>query len=154
SNDTAPWVSDARPSLTACVGYTFNSGNDFIYPCVNGINGGEYAFNNVQHFVVTHYHKFNQSWHTATEAWYMFEKNVPGVGGAFTPEPRGNPAFCSTSQIRLFAPEWAVGKYLEKELSKRNYIPIRNEFLDDIKGQRPGFKTKYTEHEVMWGHWL
>ncbi len=154
SNDTAPWVSDARPSLTACVGYTFNSGNDFIYPCVNGINGGEYAFNNVQQFVVTHYHKFNQSWHTATEAWYMYEKNVPAVGGPITPEPGANPAFCSPGQIRCFAPEWAVANYLEKELSKKNYISIRNEFLDDIKGQRTGFKTKYTEHEVMWGHWI
>jgi hypothetical protein len=31
-NDIAPWASGAKPSLTACVAYTFNKGNDEIYP--------------------------------------------------------------------------------------------------------------------------
>lgn len=154
SNDTAPWVDDAKPSLTACLGYTFNNGNDFLYPCVNGINNGTYAFNNVQHFVLTHYHKFNASWHTATEAWYMYERDVPAVSGPIMPEPGANPAFCSPGQMRCFAPEWAIVNYVEKQFSKTNYISNRNEFLDDIKGQRTGFKTRYSEHELMFGHWI
>jgi hypothetical protein len=154
SNDTAPWVSDAKPALTACVGYTFNQGNDFLYPCVNGINNGKYAFNNVQHFVLTHYHKFNQSWHTATEAWYMFERDVPAVGGPITPTPGGNPAFCGPGEIRCFADEWSLANYVLKQFSKTNYLSIRNEVLADLKGQRTGFKTTYSEHELMWGHWI
>ena len=28
-----------------------------------------------------------------------------------------------------------------------------NEYLDS-KGQRTGFKTKYTEHDLSWNHWI
>ena len=33
-------------------------------------------------------------------------------------------------------------------------MSIRNEFVDDIVGQRTGFKTKYSEHLIGWGHWI
>jgi hypothetical protein len=39
-NDIAPWAEGAKPSLTACVSYTFNAGNDMVYPCASGINSG------------------------------------------------------------------------------------------------------------------
>ncbi len=67
-NDIAPWARDAKPSLTACVSYTFHDGNDNVYPCASGINSGKYGYNNVQLFVTTWYHKFNKRWHMATEA--------------------------------------------------------------------------------------
>ena len=67
----ASWTPDAKPSATACASYTFNNGNDNVYPCVNGLNDGQYADNNLQMFDNTWYHKFSQSWHMATEAWYM-----------------------------------------------------------------------------------
>ena len=59
SHDVAPWSKDAQPSATACVSYTFNQGNDNLYPCANGINRGRYAYNNLQMFDITWYHKFN-----------------------------------------------------------------------------------------------
>ena len=154
SNDTAPWVDDAKPSLTACVSYTVSNQNDNVYLCANGINNGKYAFNNVQHFDATWYHKFNSTTHIATEAWYMYERDVPNVAGPIAPEPGANPAYCSPAQLRCFAPEWSVVNYVEKALSKKDYLSIRNEYLDDIKGQRSGFKTRYSEHELMYGHWV
>jgi hypothetical protein len=39
-------------------------------------------------------------------------------------------------------------------LNKRNFISIRNEYIDDAKGQRTGFKTKYSEHAISWNHWI
>jgi hypothetical protein len=44
--------------------------------------------------------------------------------------------------------------YVEKQLSAKNYLSIRSDFLDDMKGQRTGFKTRYTEATLMWGHWV
>jgi hypothetical protein len=44
--------------------------------------------------------------------------------------------------------------YVEKQLSAKNYLSIRSDFLDDTKGQRTGFKTRYTEATLMWGHWV
>jgi len=57
-------------------------------------------------------------------------------------------------QQTCFAPEWAAVNYLQKQFSKKDYISIRNEFLDDAKGQRTGFKTWYTEHSLAYGHWI
>jgi hypothetical protein len=154
SHDVAPWTSDAKPAATACVSYTFNKGNDNVYPCVNGLNRGGYAYNNLQMFDNTWYHKFNASWHMATEAWYMYERNVPSVSGPLLPEKGANGAFCSAGQIRCFAPEWAMVNYVERAFSPKNYISIRSDFLDDMKGQRTGFKTRYAEATLMWGHWV
>jgi Putative beta-barrel porin-2, OmpL-like. bbp2/Carboxypeptidase regulatory-like domain len=154
SHDVAPWTPDARPSATACISYTFNKGNDNVYPCVNGLNNGRYAYNNLQMFDNTWYHKFNDSWHMATEAWYMYQRGVPSVSGPLLPENGTNGAFCSAGQIRCLAPEWAMVNYVERQLSPKNYVSIRSDFLDDMKGQRTGFKTRYAEATLMWGHWV
>jgi hypothetical protein len=154
SHDVAPWTPDARPSLTACVSYTFNKGNDNLYPCLNGLNNGEYAYNNLQMFDNTWYHKFNDTWHMATEAWYMYQRGVPSVSGPLLPEKGTNGAFCAPGQIRCTAPEWAMVNYVERQLSAKNYISIRSDFLDDMRGQRTGVKTRYAEETLMWGHWM
>jgi hypothetical protein len=54
---------------------------DNFYACANGINSGKYAYNNLQDYDGTWYHKFNAKWHTATEARYMYERDVPNVAG-------------------------------------------------------------------------
>jgi len=154
SHDVAPWTPDARPSATACVSYTFHHGNDNVYPCVNGLNNGEYAYNNLQMFDNTWYHKFSKNWHMATEAWYMYQRGVPSVTGPLLPEKGTNGAFCPAGQIRCRAPEWAMVNYVERQLSAKNYISIRSDFLDDLRGQRTGVKTRYAEETLMWGHWV
>ena len=44
--------------------------------------------------------------------------------------------------------------YLEKQLSSKDYLSIRADTLDDLKGQRTGYKTRYIEETLMWGHWV
>ena len=153
-HDVAPWTPDAKPSATACVSYTFDHGNDNVYPCANGLNGGQYAYNNLQMFDTTWYHKLSESWHMATEAWYMYQRNVPSVSGPILPEKGTNGAFCPAGQARCLAPEWAMVNYVEKQFSAANYLSIRTDFLDDMRGQRTGYKTRYAEETLMWGHWV
>jgi hypothetical protein len=157
-NDIAPWATDAKPSLAACVSYTFNRGNDNLYPCVSGINSGKYGYNNVQLVVTTWYHRFNKSWHMATESWYMYQRDVPsvtpGLSNPLPTEPNANGAFCTVGVLKCFAPEWAIVNYLQKEFSTKNFVSIRTDFLNDLKGQRTGFQTKYSENTLMWGHWV
>jgi hypothetical protein len=164
-NDVALWVGapDAKPTLNSCVAYTWQNGRDNHYVCLNSLNSGKYAYNNVQSVYYTWYHKFgNSSWHTDTEWWYMWEKNVPNVNPAGAPpaasallETNANGAWCdSPLQVTCTAPEQAVVNYVEKQFSKHDYFTIRNEFFDDAKGQRTGFKTKYSEHLLGWGHWI
>jgi hypothetical protein len=153
-NDVAPWARGARPTLDACVGYSWRQSQDNIYMCVNSLNSNRYAYNNLGAYYGTYYHKFNARWHTATESWYMYEKDVPSIFGSLPIETNANGAYCANGEQSCYAPEFAILNYVEREIDKKNYITIRNEFVDDIKGQRTGYKTRYSEHTVGWGHWI
>ena len=158
-HDVAPWTPDAKPSGTACVSYTTKSVNDNFYLCANGINHGKYAYNNLQQYDGTWYHKFSKTVHMATESWYMYERDVPAVGGTIQPETGANAAYCFTErrlpgEQRCTAPEYAVVNFLQKELSVHNFLSFRSDFLDDKKGQRTGYATRYSENTIAWCHWF
>jgi hypothetical protein len=151
-HDVALWSDDAKASGIFCLNYSTASNNDNFYGCANGINDGKYAYNNLQDYDFTWYHKFNSKWHTATEAWYMYERDVPNVAGnvsnPITPELGANGAFCKPGVLRCTAPEWAIVNYLNREINSKLMIGFRSDFLDDKKGQRTGFATKYTENTL------
>jgi hypothetical protein len=153
-HDVAPWTSDAKPSATACLNYTTKSVNDNFYACANGINDGKYAYNNLQQYDATWYHKFSKTVHMATEAWYMYERDVPALCGTIQPETGANAAYCLAGEQRCTAPEYAVVNFLQKELSTHNFLSFRSDFLDDKKGQRTGYATRYSENTIMWCHWV
>ncbi len=158
--DIAPWVGgpEAKVTFNGCLGYTWSQGGDNLYFCDNSLNSGKYSYNNLQAFYLTWYHKFNSSWQTSTESWYQYERNTPNVNNPSANSQlilNANGAVCaSAQQVTCYAPEWAVVNYLEKEINKSNYLSIRNEYFDDIRGQRTGFKTKYIEDAFSWGHWV
>jgi len=159
--DTAPWITrDAKPTLTLGLQYTWNHGNDSLYPVLNALNSGNYAYNNLNSFYLTWYHKFasHPSLHISSEAWYMWEKHVPNVNNpaaATLLERNANGAVCKTAaQLTCYAPEYAFLNYVEKQLSGKDYLSIRNEFVNDLKGQRTGFQSRYSEHSIGWGHWI
>jgi hypothetical protein len=157
-NDVAIWTPDVKPTGTACVDYTWHKGSDALYTCANSFNDGKYAYNNLQSYYETWYHKFNAHWHTDTETWYMYERQVPNIAGNVTnpiaPEVGANGAICSYGERTCFAPEVAVVNYVEYEKNSHNYFSFRNEFVDDLRGQRTGYATKYSEHLISWGHWI
>jgi hypothetical protein len=152
-HDVALWTPDAKPSGTACISYTTRSVNDNLYICANGINDGKYAYNNLQQYDATWYHKFSKTVHMATELWYMYERDVPAVGGPIQPETGTNGAYCLPGQQRCTAPEYAAVNFLQKQFSAHDFLSFRSDFLDDKKGQRTGFATRYSENTIMWCHW-
>ena len=159
SHDVAPWTPDAKPSFTGCVDYTTKSVNNNVYLCANGINNGTYAYNNLQMFDGTWYHKFGKTWHMATESYVMYQKDVPSVHGVdgiapITPEKGTNGANCAPGEVRCFAPEWAAVNYINKELGAHDYLSFRSDFLNDKKGQRTGYAGRYSEATLSWNHWV
>ena len=154
SHDVAPWTPDAKPAFTGCLSYTTRSVNDNFYLCANGINDGKYAFNNVQMYDGTWYHKFGKTWHTATEIYSMSQRDVPNTNGSIVPENGTNGANCRQGLQRCFAPEWAAVNYVNKQLSSHDFLSLRSDFLNDKKGQRTGFATKYSEETLMLSHWV
>jgi Putative beta-barrel porin-2, OmpL-like. bbp2 len=153
-HDVALWTEDAKPSATACVSYTTSSVNNNFYLCANGINNGKYAYNNVQQFDGTWYHKISKTWHTATEAYVMYQRDVPSVFGPIKPETNTYAATCRPGLVTCFAPEYATENYVLKQLSEHNFIGFRSDLLNDKKGQRTGHNTKYTENTFMLSHWV
>jgi len=158
--DTMPWTSSAKVTLNGCLGYTWAGGADNIYVCDNSLNDGHYAYNNLQAFYATWYHKYGKDsrWHTDTETWYQYEKDTPNVNNPAAQSlliPGANGAICkSLQQMTCFAPDYAIVNYQEYQMSKHDYLSFRNEFFDDFVGQRTGTKSKFTEHLLGWGHWV
>jgi hypothetical protein len=153
-HDVAPWTSDAKLSAMDCVSYTTKSVIDNYYVCANGINDGKYAYNNLQQYDATWYYKFSPRWHTATEAYVMYQRDVPSVTGPIEPEPNTYGALCRPGQPTCFAPEWAIDNYINRELNTHNSLSFRSDFLNDKKGQRTGTATKYTENTLSLTHWI
>jgi hypothetical protein len=156
-NDAMLGTPDARPTLTACVQWNSSSNTDSFYPCINSLNDGKYGYNNLQDFVATYSHKFNDKWWTTTESWYMYERDVPNIAGnVANPPPTevgANGAFCAEGERTCLGNEFAILNYTMYRLAGNSFLTFRNEFFDDIKGQRTGFKTKYTEDGVGITFW-
>ena len=158
-NDIGFWVkgAGAQPTLTACLSYTWTEGKDNVYLCANSVNNGQYGYNNVQAYYATWYHKFgNGPFHMSTEAWYQYEENVPSIFVPNNPAliAGANGAWCASGQTKCFAPEWAAVNYLELRLSGSDALQLRNEYFDDIKGQRTGFQNQYFETLLSFTHWI
>ena len=124
-----------------------------MYPCANGINNGTYAYNNLQMFDNTWYHKFNASWHMATEAWYMYQRGVPSVSDRRARKRVQRRVLCRRRNP-LPRAGMGGGQLRRKAGQREKLFSIRSDFLDDMKGQRTGYKTRYTEETLMWGHWV
>jgi hypothetical protein len=176
--DTAPWTTDAKLTGNTCLVYTWHQGGDVLNTCDNTINDGKYAYNNLTAFYETWYHRISANWHTDTEGWYQYMKDTPNMywynGGspvstARTPYPETNGAnvnlnfgaVCEDPRLpasrqssRCYAPEWALTNYLEHNFWKNSAsLNIRNEVVDDIKGQRTGTPAIYEEHMVGFDFW-
>ncbi len=94
---------------------------------------------------------------TAATPWPEAQNYRPGGGastlnfGAVCTDPR-LPA--SAQPGRCYAPEWAITNYLEHNfMHNQASLNIRNEIVDDIKGQRTGTPGMYEEHMVGFDFW-
>jgi hypothetical protein len=175
--DVMPWTTDAQVTGNTCVVFTWHNGGDALNTCDNTINDGKYAYNNLTAFYETWYHKISEHWHTDTEGWYQYMRDTPnmywyntGVSptratpwpehtaagatlnfGAVCVDPRlpaaNQPATC-------YAPEWAVTNYVEHDFwNHKASLNIRNEIVNDIKGQRTGTPGYFEEHMVGFDFW-
>jgi hypothetical protein len=152
--DASLWTRDAKLTGNACLSYTWRGGGDNVYLCGNSINSGKYAYNNLAAYYATWYHKINEKWHTDFESWYQYERQVPSIFGPIPAENGANGAWCKTGETRCYAPDVAFLNYVERQFGAHNTLSVRNEFVNDIKGQRTGIRTRYTEHLISWNHWI
>jgi hypothetical protein len=161
----------ATPSITGGVRYVTDSGNDSIQFVANGINGGQWGYNNLQWYGITAYHKFNDQWHISFETYNEHQNGVVNLnnptalailqngGTPFSPQympfnaPSG--AQCSNSAVlSCTASVQTYLAYLNYSPTKLDNISYRIEYFDDQQGQRTGVKTAYVETGLGWQHWF
>jgi putative OmpL-like beta-barrel porin-2 len=127
------------------------------YGCANTINGAQFVPStgggNVNQLVATWTHSFSQTINMATEAWYMWQKNVPACSGQ-TNTPGGISLPFGCAPIPGDTQEWAVVNYLNFQISPKDSLSVRNEYFDDINGQRTGTATRYVGHALGWTHFF
>ena len=71
-----------QPSFTSCIRHSWDDEHNNIQPCVNGINRGNWGYNNLQWYGATFYHKFNDHWHVSLESYYEYQNGVPNANNA------------------------------------------------------------------------
>jgi hypothetical protein len=163
--DMAPWYKGAVPTGFLGVRWVAPGNNDSIYLVLNSINTAKFqrfkedgqpaGHDNFNYLVGTWTHRFTPQIMTATESYFMWQRNAV-VGG--TP---------SIGPVRSFGGGGGIGKdisgttltygvlnYTMFGISKRDYLTVRNEFWRDEDGERSGFATKYTSHTIGWSHQL
>ncbi len=161
----------AQPTGTVCARYQTQDGNDDINLCANGINNGQWGYNNLQWYGVTAYHKWNQYWHISTEFYDEHQSGVPNGnnptvqtlyqngGTPFSPQfiPNNAPdlAQCNTvATLRCTASAIGAVFYLNYSPNHLNNFSFRGEYYNDLQGQRTGYKTFYNDFGIGWQHWL
>jgi hypothetical protein len=168
---TMPKDPGAVPSGTFGVRWTSDDGKDDINLVANGINGGQWGYNNLQWYGGTYYHKFNDQWHISIESYNEHQDNVPNLlnpaaqailangGTPFSLQsmPFNSPfaAICSSAAVLSCTASFQTAlMYLNYKASSLDNISYRAEFVDDQQGQRTGVKTRYIETGIGWQHWF
>ncbi|MGP0058842.1 MAG: outer membrane beta-barrel protein [Beijerinckiaceae bacterium] len=169
---TGPRDPGTQPTITACIQYETDTAADHIYLCVDGLNNGEWGYNNLQWQGGTYYHKFNEVFHVSFEAYYEYERGVwnkaytgPGYANNATGNPYfgtpwlgmlnpANEAICPANQPTCRAGEYAALAYWVYRIGTFDDLSLRTEFYNDMQGQRFGYVTKYVGVGLGWQHWF
>jgi hypothetical protein len=171
----------AVPSFTFGVRWTSSDGKDDVNIVADGLNGGQWGYNNLQWYGLTYYHKLNDYWHFAFEAWNIHNNNVPnlnsgaanaiiaGGGTPFSPQfiPFNAPggAWCSgasqfgntavaNAPLTCASDTQTALLYVNYSPDKLNNFSFRTEYMNDRNGQRTGVPTQYMDVGLSYQHWL
>jgi hypothetical protein len=169
----------AKPSFVMGVRWQSDNGYDTVYGVMDGINGGNWGYNNLQWTGGTWYHKFNDQFHFTWEAYTLSQSRVPNLNNSvvasvvnpntyaqgeglnvttpFSGMPYNSPnaAHCGDS-----AAPWCTARsiatvmYWNYRYSAMDNFSFRPEFYDDEEGQRTGTRTRYLNWGLGWQHWF
>jgi hypothetical protein len=161
--DMAPWYPGAIPTGAFGIRWVAEDNKDATYTWLNAINDAEFrhftvngqpaGHDNFNYLVTTWEHACSEYIHTKTEAYIMWQRNAE-LGG--TPilgpvEPYGGGGGDSPT-IPGLSLAYGVLNYTMFEISKQDYITVRNEWWRDEKGMRSGFPGNYTSNTIGLSH--
>ena len=153
-DDIAPWNAAAQPTGMLMLRWVSRNNNDSLWGGIDSINAGRFkaGHDNLQQDNLTWTHRFNKrgTFFTSTEAYYIYQSGAL-VGGTVNNGPPRS-FFTGTgpgAPIPGNSPAIGVVNYTEIKFSKHDFLSLRPlDFLDDKKGERSGFATKYASWTV------
>jgi Putative beta-barrel porin-2, OmpL-like. bbp2 len=162
---TMPIDPGAVPSIAAGIRWQSDNGYDNVYAVVDGINAGNWGYNNLQWKGITWYHKFDEHWHFSWEAYNLSQYRVPNglfPGGLITGTPFSSFNYNSPFLAQCKDPNapwctvnvYATVMYLNYKFSNLDTISFRPEYYNDANGQRTGTKSRYVNMGLGWQHWF
>ena len=162
-NDMAPWFPGAVPCGYAGVRWVSKDNKDSLYTVLNQIDDAEFSHfhydgqpaghDNFNYLVSTWEHTFSKEVHTATEGYFMWQRDAelggtPSLGPV---KPFGGGGGDGTLLPGL---SYAYGllNYTEFGITKNDYICVRNEWWRDERGMRSGFAGRWDPLESTCRH--
>jgi hypothetical protein len=169
--ETVPWNTrdpGTQPTLTACARWNSDDSWHNVNVCANGINDGQWGYNNLQWYGFTTYHKLTDRWHIAFEAWSMHQDHVQSTTNpnptiwsnpalpTFIPVGVNQPnsAVCKPGELFCTASEWSSLIYVNYRYTDLDNFTFRAEYFSDENGQRTGVKADYDNFAIGWQHWF
>ena len=156
-NDMAPWSNSAQLNGLLMARWVSKNNNNSIYGGINSLGKGDYTnqHDNLQMVVATWGHKFNETFHMMTEAYYLWQYHAL-TGGTVINGPAQSfyPGVGPGTLIPGAADAIGFVNYFETKFSAKDYLSIRNDALDDPKAGRTGYSTWYTSHTIGVVHYL
>jgi hypothetical protein len=161
--DMAPWYKGALATGAFGVRWVAQSNNDAFYTWLNAINNAKFrrfddngqpsGHDNFNYLVSTWEHRFNRQIITKTESYIMWQRDAV-IGG--TPSngpirPWGGGGGIG-SDIPGTTLTFGVLNYSEFQISRRDFITVRNEWWKDTDGERSGFASTYTSNAIGLSH--
>ncbi len=155
-DDIAPWAPAAQPTGQALLRWVAPNNNDSLWGGATSFNNGKFTANhdNLQEFNMTWSHRFTPDFFTETEGYYMDQWDAV-LGGTcnFGPVTAFGGGGCG-APLPGMSREWGAVNYTEYKLGPKDFLSVRNDWLDDVNGERTGFATQYASWTVGVTHSL
>lgn len=150
-NDMAPWTNSSAINGQGFVRWVSKNNNQSIWLGANslGLNGAyKNGHDNLQMLAGIWSCRFNKRIHMMTEAYYEWEKDAATGGSASNGPVRYGAGGGPGATIPGTSGAIGVVNYFQILTSKKSYISLRNDFLNDVNGWRTGFATIYSSHTI------
>jgi hypothetical protein len=154
-DDMAPWSNSAQLNGLLMARWVSGNNNNSLYGGINSLGSGNYTnqHDDLQMIVMTWGHKFNETLHMMTEAYYMWQYHaltggtvINGPSKSFDEEVGPGTAIPGAATAEGFV------NFFQILFSLKDYLSIRNDFLNDPQANRTGFRTFYSSHTIGFVH--
>jgi hypothetical protein len=155
-NDMAVWTNSSSPTAQAFVRWTSKNNNQSLYVGINSLGSGVYknGHDNLQMVSGVWGWRFNKTLHMMTEAYCEWEKDAASGGSASYGPVQYGAGGGPGNIIPGISKAIGAVNYFQILLSGKNYVSIRNDYLNDLSGWRTGFATTYTSHTAGFVHYF